>query len=496
MRMRLVATLFLAVATVTAEARMLTVAIPGFPTLGLNPLMMTNLPPLYTQAAMFDALTWVGLDGSAKPQLADRWEFTNTNTWIFHLRKDVVFSDSRPFTARDVVFAVDLLHSPIGLTYTVNVEVPSLKSARVIDDYTVEITTHEPNPFLPQELSLMRLISPAAWSKGGDEGFNKEPVGTGPYILVSRDPARMLLRANPSSWRKPKIEQLELISAPEPTTRVQSILSGRAHMAMALGPDQQGQIEAAGHHVLVRPEPSMINISFITMKESPLRDIRVRRALNHAVNKQNIVDTILNGEAKVSSQPAPAIAFGYDPDIPPYAYDPDAAKKLLAEAGYADGFSMIAEIYAGTSTFAPLVYQQAAADLARVGVKLDVRIVPIPKYSRGLHQGEWEGTAFGVDYNTAPSFDALRGFYRHSCMWKAPWYCDETIMPLLKEALGTFDIEKRRDLTRKVLRHQRGQASGLFLHDLVRYDAYSKDITGFDMIAGFIPYHQIEFKEP
>jgi peptide/nickel transport system substrate-binding protein len=478
-----------------ASARKLSVAIPGFPTLGLNPLMMTNLPPLYTLAALFDALTWVDLDGQAQPQVAERWESVNDTTWIFYLRRDVVFSDGRPLTADDVVFAVDLLHSPLGLTYTVNVEVPSLQGARAIDPYTVEIRTREPNPFLPQELSLMRLFSPAAWIKGGDEGFNKAPVGSGPYVMVSRGPAIMQLRANPTSWRKPKIEELELIAAPEPTTRVQSILSGRAQIAMALGPDQMVQIEAAGHHVLVRPEPSMINLSFITTKKSPLQDVRVRRALNYAVNKQNIVDTILAGQARVATQTAPAIAFGFDPDLPPYDYDPALAKRLLAEAGYPDGFEMVAEIYAGTSTFGPLVYQQAAADLARVGVKLDVRIVPIPKYSRGLHQGEWEGTAFGVDYNSAPSFDALRGFYRHSCMWKVPWYCDETIMPLLKQALGTFDIEKRRTLTRQVLKHQRDMAPGLLLHDLVRYDAYSNEVTGFDMIASYVPYDQIGFKE-
>lgn len=476
-------------------AKKLTVAIPGFPTLGLNPLLMTNLPPLYTLAALFDALTWTDLQGKARPQVAERWEAVNETTWVFHLRRDVVFSDGRPLTAADVVFAVDLLHSPIGLTYTVNVEIPSLRSARAIDDYTVEITTHQPNPFLPQELSLMRLLSPPAWSKGGDEGFSRAPVGSGPYVMVSRGPAIMQLRANPTSWRKPKIEELELISAPEPTTRVQSILSGRAHIAMALGPDQMGQIEAAGHHVLVRPEPSMINLSFVLTKESPLRDIRVRHALNHAVDKQNIVNTILAGQAKAATQPTPSIAFGYDPDMPGYDYDPDLARKLLTEAGYPNGFEMVAEIYAGTSTFAPLVYQQASADLARVGVKLDVRIVPIPKYSRGLHQGEWDGTAFGVDYNTAPSYDALRGFYRHSCMWKAPWYCDETIMPLLKEALGTFDLDKRLALTRKVLRHQRDQAPGLLLHDLVRYDAYADEITGFDMIGGYVPYDQIDFKK-
>ncbi|MDX2222444.1 MAG: ABC transporter substrate-binding protein, partial [Rhodospirillaceae bacterium] len=407
-----------------SKPKTLRVAIPGFPSLGMNPLTATNLPPLYTFAAIFDALTWVDMVGRAQPQVALSWESRDEKTWVFKLRPGVTFSNGEPLTADAVVFALDLLHSPVGRTYTVNVEVPSLRTARALDPLTVEITTWTPNPFLPQEMSLVRLPSPLAWAKGGDEGFNQQPVGSGPFIVEGGDPARMMLRANLTSWRKPKVDRLELIAAPDPTTRLQSILASRAHVAVMLGPDQIPQIEAAGHKMLVALEPAMINLSFITVRDSPLRDVRVRRALNHAVDKQRIVATILAGATRASTQTAPAIAFGFDPDIPLYDYDPALARRLLAEAGYADGFAIVSEIYAGTSTYAALVYQQVAADLAQVGVRLDVRLVPIPQYARGLHQGDWGGTAFGIDYNAAPSFDALRGFYRHSCMWKAPWHCD------------------------------------------------------------------------
>lgn len=236
----------------------------------------------------------------------------------------------------------------------------------------------------------------------------------------------------------------------------------------------------------------MILLAFITTKKSPLQDVRVRQALNYAVNKDEMVATLLAGKAAVASQTAPINAFGYDPEIKAYAYDPVLAKKMLTEAGYGNGFEMVAEIYAGNSSFAPLVYQKVAADLANVGVKLDVRMVPIPKYAQGLHQGTWDGTAIGIDYNSSPSLDPLRGFLRHSCMWKAPWYCDETIMPLLKQALGTFDLDKRRALTRQVLRHQRDQAPGILLHDYVRFDGVAKRVKNFSINIGFVPYDEIE----
>jgi peptide/nickel transport system substrate-binding protein len=481
----------LALGPAMAADNVLRVGIPGFPSLGMNPLTSTNLPALYTYAAVYDALTWVDNKGAALPQAAANWKSLNETTWQFQLKPGQVFSDGTPLNAAAVKFSVDLLKSPKGASYTVGVEVPSLKAARVVDDLTVEITTSTPSPFLPQELSLMRLMSPTNWEKVGEEGINKSVVGSGPYIVETWTPGVMMLRANPTAIRKPQIPALELRAIPDSPARVQALLSGRLDIAVVLGPDEIPQLEAAGHSMVVQSEASMILLAFITTKDSPLKDVRVRRALNHAVNKDDIVASILAGKAPVATQTAPQNAFGFDSSIPPYAYDPALAKKLLAEAGYPQGFSMVAEIYAGNSSFAPLVYQKVASDLALIGVKLDVRMVPIPKYAQGLHQGLWDGTGIGIDYNSAPSLDPLRGFMRHSCLWKAPWYCDESLMPLLKQALGTFDLEKRRELTQQVLRHQRDQAPGILLHDYVRFDGVAKRVKNYSIHIGFVPYDEI-----
>ncbi|MCB2108163.1 MAG: ABC transporter substrate-binding protein [Rhodobacteraceae bacterium] len=491
----LILSMMLVAAPCASFAKTLRVAIPGFPTLGLNPLTSTNLPPLYTFAAIFDALTWVDEHGAARPQVAVSWTAANELTWVFKLRNDVRFSDGTPLTAKDVVFAIDLLHSPVGRSYTVNVELPSLRAGRVIDATTVEITTWTPNPFLPQELSLVRLPSPRAWGAGGDAGFNANPVGSGPFKVVTQDPARMVLTANPHAWRKPKVDRLELIAAPDPITRTQGILSGRVDLTFVLGPDQIPQLEAEGHRVVVTAEPAIILLAFITEKQSPLTDVRVRQALNYAVDKQRIVDAIMAGHGRVASQTAAANAFGFDPQIEPYPYDPDRARQLLAEAGYPEGFSMVGEIYSGTSSFATLVYQQTAADLLRVGVKLDLQLIPIPQYARGLHQGDWRGVAFGIDYNAEPSYDALRGFYRHSCLWKVPWYCDREIMPVLEKALATFDLDERKALTHQILRRQRDQAPGILLYDQIRFDAVANRVSGYRFLGGYVPYDEIDVND-
>jgi len=493
---RLVLLLCVSLAAAPAHAeKVLRVAIPGFPSLGLNPLTSTNLPALYTFAAIYDALTWVDNQGNAHPQAAATWTAVDENTWRFTLAPGQVFSDGTPLNADAVVFSVDLLRSPAGASYTVMVEIPSLKSARAIDDLTVEIKTSAPSPFLPHDISLMRLMSPTNWGKVGDDGINKSPIGSGPFIVETWTPGVMSLKPNPTALRKPKVDRLEIRAVPDTSARIQALLSGRIDIAMALGPDEIPLLEAAGHRMVVQTEASMILLAFITTKPSPLQDVRVRRALNHAVNKEEIVAALLAGKAPASTQTAPENAFGFDPTLPLYAYDPILARKLLAEAGHAKGFEMVAEIYVGNSTFAPLVYQKVAADLAQVGVKLDVRMVPIPKYAQGLHQGTWDGTGIGIDYNASPSLDPLRGFMRHSCLWKAPWYCDETIMPLLKEALGTFDLDKRRELTKQVLRHQRDQAPGILLHDYVRFDGVAKRVKDFSINIGFVPYDAIDVVE-
>jgi len=473
------------------QADTLRMGIQGFPSFGGNPLANANTPPLYTHAALFDALTYVRNDGVAQPQVAESWSHTNENTWVFRLRSDVVFHNGEPFNAESVVFAIEILKGELGRGYATASEILNLGSARVIDDRTVEITTTAPNPFLPQELSLLKFVAPQHWRDVGPEGFALAPIGTGPFMLEKWGATLISLVAAPQAWRSPKVERLDLYSVPEQTARLQGLLSGRLDVAVGFSPDDVPTLEDAGYRMHVAPDARSIVFAFITVKQSPLQDQRVRQALNHAVHKQQIVDSLMGGYGRVSTQSAPAIAFGYNPSIPSYEYDPDKARRLLAEAGYPNGFSMVGEILAYLPAFQTNIYQQMAADLARVGVNVELRKIPIPQYARGLYQGDWGGEAFGVDYGTAPSLDALRSLNRHSCSWLHPWYCDESLTPLLEQARSTFDLDERLQLTQQVMRHQRDQASGIFLYDVVRFDGLTRHVKGFSVYTDFIPYDQI-----
>ncbi len=474
--------------SVRAEVR---VAIQSFPTTRGNPLGLVNTPSLYTFAALFDALTYVGQDGEAKPLLATSWQALSPTLWQFDLRPDVSFSNGEPFNAAVVRDTFGIIKSEEGQSYVTASELAYVKAVHVIDDLTVHVETEHPNPFLPHDLSMLRYVPTRYWQAVGADRFALEPIGTTPFIMERWTSTELRLVAREDAWRQSKTDRLTILSVPSPTARFQALQSDRVHVAILLGPDETPAVESMGHRMAAQAEPSMIVLAFNLQKDSPLRDVNVRRALNYAVNKTAIVDGLLLGKSRVATQTTPAIAFGFDPDLPAYPYDPERAKEMLAQAGYPDGFAMAAEVLNVTSSFAGPGYQQVVADLAQVGVEVELRAVPVATYAKGIHQGQWGGEAFGIDYGIAPSLDALRAFVRHSCLKAVPWYCDEELMPLLGRAMRTFDLEERRVLTQQVLRRQRGQAPGILLYDLARFDALHRDLRGYANHVGYISYHDL-----
>lgn len=484
----------------TAQAqKTLRVALGSLPSSLGDPYRNSWLPGLYTFAAIFDPLVIVDNDGKTVPMLATAWKTIDERTWVFSLRPNVTFSNGEPFNAASVVAAIDYLQSPEGRIVRVAQELSSIESARAIDDLTVEIKTKEPNPFLDRELSSLRIVPPKAWKEMGAEKFALAPIGTGPFKVEKWDAGKITLKAFRESWRAPKADRLELIALPEISSRVQGVIAGSIDVAVALGTDEMPLIEGAGHRVYTFPDPSVIGVSFVLRKDgkplpSPMQDIRVRQAMNYAVNKEAIKEALLGGRAKAPSQHAASIAFGYDPSLEPWPYDPAKARALLKEAGHEKGFRFTAEILLSSDGNAHAIYQQVAADLAQVGIDMRIQVIPAAQYGRLLYQGRFAGEAFGVDYAAAPSVDALRAFVWHSCAWPHAWYCDPEIMPLLNEARGTFDLDKRRELTRAVLKRQRDQAPGILVYELVRYYGVSSRVKDFQVPIGFVRYDLMDVK--
>ena len=491
-----IAGLLFGLLTVNAVAqdviRIGTTALP--PTLG-NPFRNTGTPHIYTWSATFDGLTRIDVDGNLKPWLAVDWETTSDLTWVFRLRDDVVFSNGVPFTADAVVSVFDYLTSDAAVREAVAREFSFVKSARAIDDHTVEITTHEPAPILPRALPLLHMVEPGQWNRLGPEGFAREPVGTGPYHPVRFGATKIEYEAVPTSWRKPHVARLEKIAAPEAYARTQAVLSNQMDIAIALGPEEADAIAAAGGVGLNWPTAAMWAINFHHGKGNPLDDVRVREALNLAVDRRGLVDGLLAGIPELPTQPATSVTYGFDPSLPPIPFDRERAKQLLSDAGYPEGFSFIVQGVIGSGANDAAMYQKVAQDLAAVGVTMEIRTFPVTQLIRSVMEGGWNGDAFGVTFASEPTVDVLRPLRNHSCLWTHPWYCDERIMPAINEALVTFDVERGLELRHDIMKFYRDEWVALYLYQIVRFAGTRANVRGFSEVHGYVSYEDIHFVE-
>ena len=185
-----------------------------------------------------------------------------------------------------------------------------------------------------------------------------------------------------------------------------------------------------------------------------------------------------------SGQPAARGVIGYDPTIAPYPYDPIAAKKLLAEAGYPNGFRFAMEGATGIDPNDAAVYQQVQSDLAAVGVSMEIRTIPATQFYNALRMTEFSGDAFPVDWPSWPTIDVTRSLFAHSCERFKPWFCDETAMPILAAARTEWDTAKSLALKHQLMRRYHDQAPAIFMYETANFVGLSRRISGFKMING------------
>jgi peptide/nickel transport system substrate-binding protein len=206
--------------------------------------------------------------------------------------------------------------------------------------------------------------------------------------------------------------------------------------------------------------------------------------LNMAVNRQRIVDVLLGGATVLTGQPAARGVNGYQADIAPYPFDPAQAKKLLAEAGYAKGFTFVLDAATGIDANDAAIYQQVQADLRTVGVTMDIRTMPAVQYYNALRATEFSGDAFPVDWQSWPIIDVTRSVLAHSCQRMKPWYCDETIMPALVAARTEFDDVKATAFRRQLAQHYHDQAPALFMYEAPSFTGVSARVKNYRLING------------
>ena len=323
------------------------------------------------------------------------WRATSDLTWEFKMRPGVEFSNGEPADASAAKATVEFLTQPESARYLIARELRAVERADVIDDETIVLTTKYPDAILPKRLSLVMLIPPKAFAEMGLEEFAQTPIGTGGFILEDWGvrSGRSVLLANANSWRAPaQIDRVEVL-APlrDSIVRLQALRSGQVDITVNISVDEIEQAQAEGFVVSTSLGSTVQTIALpnVGNPDSPLQDVRVRQALNYAVNKELITSVILDGTTVPTGQRAIPANFGYNPDIEPYPYDPDRARALLAEAGYDDGFSILAEVQVGSAPTDEAVYVQVAQDLARVGVDMELRSLIGQEWVRKFFTSDW-----------------------------------------------------------------------------------------------------------
>jgi peptide/nickel transport system substrate-binding protein len=490
----MLAALFVVLAPLHArEIKPLTIATGVMPAGKLNPHDTIAISRSWLYAALYDALTYMDRDGKLNPWLATSWENPAPTEWVFRLRNDAYFSNAQPVRAADVVKTVSYLTGD-GKTEASAPFVANIKAATALDEHTVRITTMNPDPTLPQRLTLVRIATLPDNLPFTREALVNQAVGSGPYKVTAWAPNKATLTAAPKAWRRGPTPTLQAISLPDAAARKTAIVTGAADVTWAAFDFAELDAQSNANFVLEEDQiPAVVGMAFNTAKKTPFRDIRVRQAVISAVNTKGIVDALFAGLATQATQPARHEFLGFNPNIMPADYDPEKAKRLLTEAGYAKGFTFDLSLTAG-GTIWDQVFQMVASDLRRVGITMNIQMQPEAVINAMIYNTGLKTEAMGAIF-FSPSFDALDAVRQHTCAWSVPWFCDPEADKLRNAALGSGDLTRRTALAQSMMARINENAQALFMYESVNLVAYSKRIKNFRSDFGFLRYELMDVTE-
>ena len=468
------------------------------PSLG-NPHGGFARPYSYFWPAMFDALTQLDEKGNAAPMLAERWESADGKTWRFTLKQGVKYHNGETFDANAVKTAVDWLLSDEGKKMQLAGEINTLAGATVISPSVIEIQLKEVNALFANQTSALRVPAPRHWTEMGMAAAARQPQGTGPFRVTEWGTNDVKMVAFPDAMRKAKAKAFDIVIVTESPGRVQGLLSDQIDIALNIGAESLPQVTAAGHQVIASPGTGVRTMVMRALDDgkplTPFADKRVRQAINYGVDRAAINEGIFAGKSGLVGQPATPTAFGFNPNVKAFPYDPAKARALLAEAGFPTGFKAKAEVL-NTSQQYLTAYQQIAADLAKIGVQMEMVSMTIPDLVGKLTKSRaWEGTAFDFDFETLPAADALRLKTWHSCFNRfTPWHCFPEVQAKLEAALTEPDLEKRRARTMEMMEIYHDNPPGLYLLSENDIDGVHKRIKGYRVVQRHVQYQDLEIR--
>ena len=388
--------------------------------------------------SIFESLLDRDARAAIVPSLAESYAPFDDTTWRFTLRRGVTFHNGEPFNAEAAAFSVNRILDKESKTQRSSY-LENIAGARVVDEYTVDVTTVGINAVLPVQMTQLSMVPPKA---AAERDFGQKPVGTGPYKFVSWDRGREIkLAANEDYWgTKPTIKEAIVRIIPDPQTQISALQVGEVDLVLDLFPEQAPLAPRA----LSIPSTDFSYIAFNTYKQE-MANPQVRIAMNMAVDKETLAKAIYLGNAKVmDAQHLSPGMLGYNSNVKPYAYDPARARQMIQDAG-ATGISLTLHAPIGRYLKAEETVEYIAAQLKEVGVQAKVELMEWNAYRDA---GRIEGTrpgAFDLKYgwNSNEWFDASRIVSHITCKGTSSKLCDPRIDDLMDGAIKTLDQRAR-----------------------------------------------------
>jgi len=462
-------------------------------TISMDPYNVNESFQLGFTSNMYDGLVMRGKDLKIGPGLATAWKRTDPNTWEFQLRKGVKFHDGSDFSSEDVVFSWQRATSGGS---DMKGYFTSVKSVEAQDSFTVVIRTKEPNPIVLADLSFWWIMSKAWCEKNNAAGVTdirkkvenfatRHANGTGAYELVSREAdVSTVLKKNSKWWGwsagigNSNVDEVVFTPIKQDGTRVAALLSGSVDMLYELPIQDLERVKAAGNKVFQQPETRAIFLGMDQARpellessvkgKNPFKDKRVRLALYLAIDEDLIVKQIMRGAATVANGFLVKEVAGYDPDFKRLGYNPEEAKKLLAEAGYPNGFEVGFDCPNDRYVNDAQICQAVVSMWAKIGIKANLLAQTkslyfnkILKRDTSLYMLGWapatvDGQNVLENLLMTPSGDLGR--------YNLGSYSNPELDAIVNQTRGELDADKRTKLLRKALNMAHADVGTIPLH--------------------------------
>ena len=450
----------------------------------LDPRVATDALSLHVIGLLFNGLVRVDEHFQIIPDLAERWGQPDEQTYIFHLRRGVRFHHGRELTAEDVRYTFESLKT-VGSAHAAILE--ELQKIQVLDRYRVAF--HLKRSFGPILYHLTMGIVPADRARG--EGFGQEPVGTGPFQFNRwEQDDRVEVKAFADYFDgKPRIERLSLRVIPDATIRFFELKKGTIDLLLgSLPPEVMPLVEALPGIQVARVPSSNYTYLGFNLRDPILSDVRVRRAIAHAIDREGLIVHLLRGQAIPATGLLSPQHWAYEPHVKIFPYDPEKARRLLDNAGYPaqGGMRFRLTFKATTSELSRAIAEAIQYQLSQVGIRVEIRSYEWGTFYADIKSGNfqlyvltWVGITDPDYYHyifhsaSVPPQGANRGHYH-----------DAEVDRLLVAGRETADWSKRKAAYRRIQQILAQDLPYFSLWHEIRWAAYKGWIVGFSLMPG------------